>query len=183
MKILWIFGGRGSPHNWTIWGGGEVFLCILGSILEVNVQNGDNMLGLLFKICLWVWLLFLICLEVNSRCWVQAYVARKIESTLSGRRLWPYRIVKCKIVCISFLVIKQEFMTSTVYRETDQVWGRFDQLWLGDVLTCFPKSCLLLAAKMHYSYKIDNEHYLAYNGCPSSPSYRRILQFGTTFYA
>ena len=36
MKILWIF--LGSSQTWNSLG---VILCILGSFLKVNVQNGD----------------------------------------------------------------------------------------------------------------------------------------------
>ena len=35
MKILWIFLGGSSQNS------GLSFLCILGSFLKVNVQNGD----------------------------------------------------------------------------------------------------------------------------------------------
>ena len=51
MKILWIFGGGHHKIGlffffffFFFWGGGS-FLCILGSFLEVNVQNGDIILG------------------------------------------------------------------------------------------------------------------------------------------
>ena len=44
MRILWIYfffffgGGGGASQNWTVYRGS--FLCILGSFLKVNVQNG-----------------------------------------------------------------------------------------------------------------------------------------------
>ena len=61
MKILWTF--------FFFWGGGGVitkldwfqgsFLCILGSFLEVNLQNGDIFWGCLYlKYFLGVWVIF-----------------------------------------------------------------------------------------------------------------------------
>ena len=58
------------------------FLCILGSFLKVKVQIRNIFGGLLnYKIFVWVCLIFQIFLEVNSRSWIQAYVAMTIECT------------------------------------------------------------------------------------------------------
>ena len=55
-----------------------LFLYILGSFLKVNVQN-RNILGVakFSNIFFGMPDIFV----VNSRCWVQAYVARQIENT------------------------------------------------------------------------------------------------------
>ena len=92
MKILWILFG-GSSQNWTIFGS---LLCILGSFLRPVYRMGIFLSFFSFfffflgggggaaKIPHIFWgmpgipsIIFL----VNSRCWVQAYVARQFEST------------------------------------------------------------------------------------------------------
>ena len=75
MKKLWIF--LGSLQNCT----GGSLLYILGLFLKVGmIVLGSLKFGIIFWVCLNSWFFFL----VNSRCWVQTHVSRKIESTRPG---------------------------------------------------------------------------------------------------
>ena len=70
MKILWIFLGVITKIDYVY----GPLLCILGSFLEVKVQNGGYFgvakISIIFLGCL----KFLIFLGVNGRCWARAYV-------------------------------------------------------------------------------------------------------------
>ena len=75
MKTLWIFLGRHCKTELFFL---SSFQCILGSVLKVDVRNGNIFEGLLkLKSFFCVCLIFLLSLGVNSRCWVQAYVVGK----------------------------------------------------------------------------------------------------------
>ena len=75
MKILWIF-FWGHHKIGLVWGS---FLCILGSVIKVNVQNWDIFwVAKISNIFLGAWNSWYF-LGVNGRCWVRAYVCVKIS--------------------------------------------------------------------------------------------------------
>ena len=92
FELHFFFGGggvgAGGQKNKYLWMYDEIrFFYVLGAIsinlglFKVKVQIRKMFLGLLnFKYFFWVCLIFLIFLGVKSRCWVQAYVFKKIES-------------------------------------------------------------------------------------------------------
>ena len=77
VSVKWIYFGvwKNCKYFWGVNTKLDYFWCsflyILGLLHKVKVQNGNIFWGLLkFQIFLWVCLIFLIFLGVNSRCWV-----------------------------------------------------------------------------------------------------------------
>ena len=72
MKFLWMF--FGGHHQIGLYLG--IILCILGSFLKVKVQTEWGIFFGVAKISniFWGFLIFLIFLGVNGRCWARTYV-------------------------------------------------------------------------------------------------------------
>ena len=70
MNVAWIFFGGHLKIELYL-----RVLCILGSFLKVNVQNGGYFLGVAkISNIFWRCSKFLILFWMNGRCWARAYV-------------------------------------------------------------------------------------------------------------